>query len=455
MEAVIQKNEHYEIEIMDMGEGGEGIGKINDFTVFVPGVLMGDIIEARIIKVKKSYGFGRMIRIIKPSPFRQEPGCELDGKCGGCQLQHMQYQAQLDWKQKKVENCLKRIGKLEGIAVEPTLGMEDPFRYRNKAQYPIREENGVVQMGFFAPRSHRLVPLTDCAIQHSENAKIMKIIKNFLEENKISIYNEETHKGLVRHLVIKTGYHAEEIMVCLVINGKKLPHSEKLVAALQEMPQITSIILNHQIEKSNVILGDSCTVLAGKGTIIDHIGPLKFNISPLAFFQVNPLQTEVLYGKALEYAELTGEETVWDAYCGIGTISLFLAQKAKKVYGVEIIPEAIEMAKENAKLNDIHNAEFFAGKAEEVIPELYKQGIVADTIVVDPPRKGCDEKLLQTLKAMAPQKIVYVSCDPATLARDLAYLTQEAGYKVEKVQPVDMFPHTTHVETCVSLKKIK
>ena len=455
METVIQKNEHFEIEIIDMGEGGEGIGKINDFTLFIPGGLIGDLVEVRIVKVKKSYGYGKMIKLIKPSPFRQEVSCELGGKCGGCQLQHMNYKAQLEWKQKKVENCLKRIGKLENIVVEPTLGMEEPYRYRNKAQYPIRKEDGKVVMGFFAPRSHRLVPLSDCAIQHVDNARIMEIVRKFLQDNDISIYNEETHKGLVRHLVIKTGYHAEEIMVCLVINGKKLPHSEKLVKALQEIPQICSIILNHHVEKNNVILGDSCTVLSGKPNIIDSIGPLKFNISPLAFFQVNPLQTEVLYQKALEYAELTGKEIVWDAYCGIGTISLFLAQKAKKVYGVEIVPEAIENAKENAKLNGISNTEFFAGKAEEVIPDLYKKGVIADTIVVDPPRKGCDTKLLETLKAMAPQKIVYVSCDPATLARDLAYLTNEADYQVEKVQPVDMFPHTTHVECCVSLKKIK
>lgn len=453
MEAIIQKNEHYEIEIIDIGEGGEGIGKVNDFTLFVPGGLMGDVIEIRVLKIKKSYGFGKLVRIIKPSPFRQEVSCELGGRCGGCQLQHIKYQAQLDWKQKKVEGCLRRIGKLEDITVEPTLGMAEPFHYRNKAQYPIRKENGKVEMGFFAPRSHRLVPLSDCVIQHPENACIMKIVKDFLQENNISIYDEETHKGLVRHLMIKTGYHTNEMMVCLVINGKKLPHSEQLVEKLKAIPHITSIILNHHMEKSNVILGNECTVLAGKETIIDHIGPLKFNISPLAFFQVNPLQTEVLYQKALEYAELTGEETVWDAYCGIGTISLFLAQKAKKVYGVEIIPQAIENAKENAILNGINNAEFFAGKAEEVIPRLYKQGIIADTIVVDPPRKGCDEKLLQTLKDMAPQKIVYVSCDPATLARDLAYLTKEAGYHVEKVQPVDMFPHTTHVETVCKLSK--
>lgn len=454
MEIAIQKNEHYEIEIMDIGEGGEGIGKINDFTLFIPGVLIGDVIEVRILKVKKSYGYGKLVRIIKLSPFRQEVACELAEKCGGCQLQHMQYQAQLDWKQKKVENCLKRIGKLEDIVVEPTLGMTEPFRYRNKAQYPIRKENGKVQMGFFASRSHRLVPLSDCVIQHQDNAGIMKIVKDFLEDNSISIYDEQTHKGLVRHLVIRTGYHSNEIMVCLVINGKSLPHSELLVTALQTISNVTSIILNHHTEKSNVILGNQCTVIYGKETITDHIGSLKFNISPLAFFQVNPLQTEVLYKKALEYVGLTGEEIVWDAYCGIGTISLFLAQKAKKVYGVEIVPQAIENAKANAELNGISNVEFFTGKAEEIIPKCYEQGIVADTIVVDPPRKGCDEKLLQTLKEMAPSKIVYVSCDPATLARDLAYLTKEAGYQVDKVQPIDMFPSTTHIECCVSLKKL-
>ena len=454
MNDAIYKAQHYEIEIIDMGEGGEGIGKIQDFTVFVPKVLLGDRVEVCLTKVKKNYGFGKMVKMITPSPYRTVEGCEKETACGGCQFQHLAYEKQLEWKRQKVENCLKRIGKLEDVTVQKTLGMETPYHYRNKAQYPIRMVEGKIEIGFFAAKSRCVVPVTKCCIQHPINTQIIKVIKAFLNEYQISIYDDESHKGLVRHLMIKTGYKAQDVMVCLVINGKKLPHSEALVESLKAIPEIKSIVLNHHMDKTPVILGKECSVLYGSESITEQIGDLKFKVSPLAFFQVNPIQTKVLYQKALEYAALTGEEVVWDAYCGIGTISLFLAQKAKKVYGVEIIPEAIENARENAKLNGLQNTEFYAGKAEEVIPDLYKKGVIADTIVVDPPRKGCDEKLLETLKAMAPQKIVYVSCDPATLARDLAYLTREAGYKVEEVQPVDMFPHTTHVESVVKLRKV-
>ena len=452
MDKPIEKNQHYELTIIDMGSEGEGIGKINDFTVFIPKAVTGDVVEIRIVKVKKSFGYGKLVKLITPSPFREEPICEVADTCGGCQLQHLSYEAQLDWKTKKVKDCLSRIGGLKEIEVLPTLGMDNPYHYRNKAQYPIRKINGKVKTGFFAPRSHQLIPLETCYIQDTKKEAIMKAVLAFLEKYNISIYNEEKHTGLVRHLMIKTGYHTDEMMVCLVINGSKLPHAEELVKAIKAVAPVTSIILNQHLEKSNTILGNSCTVLDGENAIIDYIGDLQFKISPLSFFQVNPQQTEVLYTKALEYAELTGDEIVWDAYCGIGSISLFLAQKAKKVYGVEIIPEAIENAKENAALNHITNAEFYVGKAEEVIPQMYEQGIVADTIVVDPPRKGCDSKLLETLIKMSPNKIVYVSCDPATLARDLAYLVVE-GYQVEKVQPVDMFPQTTHVETVVKLSK--
>lgn len=455
MKEVIQKEQHYEVEICDLGEGGEGIGKIQDFTVFIPNALIGDLVEIKLTKVKKNHGFGEVVRMIRPSSDRVSGGCEKEAACGGCQFQALRYEKQLEWKQGKVKNCLTRIGKLTDIQVEPTLGMKDPYHYRNKAQYPVRKVNGKVEIGFFAPKSRRVVPIDNCCIQHPMNREIIKLVKAFLVENNLSIYEDETHKGLVRHLMIRTGYEAKEMMVCLVINGKTLPHSEKLIEKLKQIPQVTSVVLNHHMKNTPVILGERCTVLYGSEEITEQIGKLKFKLSPLAFFQVNPTQTEVLYQKALEFAELTGNETVWDAYCGIGTISLFLAQKAKKVYGVEIIPEATQNAKENAKLNGIHNTEFYAGKAEEIIPKLYKEGIVADTIVVDPPRKGCDEKLLETLKSMAPEKIVYVSCDPATLARDVAYLTDEAGYKVKKVQPVDMFPHSSHVECCVSLKKIK
>ncbi|WP_069998089.1 23S rRNA (uracil(1939)-C(5))-methyltransferase RlmD [Cellulosilyticum sp. I15G10I2] len=455
METPLNKNERYEIEIIDIGAEGEGIGKIDDFIVFVPHTVTGDKAEVHIVKAKKSFAYGKMLRIIEPSPIRTMPRCSSASLCGGCQLQHIAYSEQLKWKTKKVKEALRRIGGLQDIQVEDTLGMEMPFNYRNKAQYPIRKENGELKIGFFAKRSHRIVASEGCDIQDPRNERIIEIVKNFLLKYNISIYNEETHQGLVRHLLIKTAYHTQEIMVCLVINGNTLAHQDKLIEQLKEIEAVKSIVLNHNTDQTNVILGTQMTVIYGASYIIDTIGHLKFKISPLSFFQVNPLQTKVLYDKALEFANLTGTETVWDAYCGIGTISLFLAEKAKKVYGVEIVPEAIENAEANAELNHITNAAFYVGKAEEVIPKMYQEGIIADTIVVDPPRKGCDPKLLETLITMNPKNIVYVSCDPATLARDLAYLTQN-GFQVEKVQPVDMFPHTTHVETvCLMSRKDK
>jgi 23S rRNA (uracil1939-C5)-methyltransferase len=452
MERPIKKDDCVTIEIIDMGTEGEGIGKIDDFTVFVPQTVTGDKVEVLIQKVKKSFGHGKALRVIAPSPLRAEPRCGVFDQCGGCQLQHMSYEAQLKWKTKKVRETLRRIGGLKDIEVADTLGMREPFNYRNKAQYPIREENGALKIGFFAQKSHRIIPAERCDIQDTRNEAVIKRVKDFLIQQHISIYNEQTHKGLVRHLLIKTAYHTQEMMVCLVINGKTLPHQDRLIAALKEVQGLTSLVLNHNTEKTSSTLGPQMTVIHGQDFIIDQIGDLRFKISPLSFFQVNPLQTKVLYDKALEFAGLTGEETVWDAYCGIGTISLFLAQKAKKVYGVEIVPEAITNANANARLNNITNTEFFTGKAEDIIPSLYKEGIIADTIVVDPPRKGCDAKLLDTLIEMNPQKIVYVSCDPATLARDLAYLTQN-GYTVHQVQPVDMFPHTTHVECVIGMQR--
>ncbi|MEG0502175.1 MAG: 23S rRNA (uracil(1939)-C(5))-methyltransferase RlmD [Cellulosilyticaceae bacterium] len=454
MNIPVQKNEHYEMDIVDIGSNGEGIGKIEDFTVFVPNAVKGDHIEVRIIKVKKNFGFGKLIQIITPSPIRGEVKCKVADKCGGCQLQHISYASQLEWKTQKVKNAIERIGGLKGIEVKDTLGMADPFYYRNKAQYPIRLENGEIKIGFFANKSHRVIPTDTCMIQDRRNEQIIEILKKFFIEYKIAIYDEVSHKGLVRHLVVKTGYYTNEIMICLVMNGHKLPNQEILIERLLSVPGIKSIVLNHNTARTNVILSSEMTVIHGENFIVDTIGELKFKISPLAFFQVNPVQTKVLYDKALEYADLTGSETVWDAYCGIGTISLFLAQKAKKVYGVEIIEAAIENARANADLNGISNADFFAGRAEEVIPTMYQEGIIADTIVVDPPRKGCDVKLLETLVEMSPKKIVYVSCDPATLARDLAYLCEQ-GYKVKEVQPVDMFPQTTHCETVVLMTKVE
>lgn len=448
------KNEHYTIPIHDLGTRAEGIGKVDDFTVFIDKALPGDIIEARIIKVKKNFAFGKLISVIKPSPLRVEPKCPVASQCGGCQLQHLTYQGQLDYKRKKVQDTLQRIGKIEDVVVNPTIGMDNPYNYRNKAQFPVRKENGKLKIGFFAPRSHRIVDTDVCDIQHESNTQIIQLIRAFLIDQEISIYDEKEHKGLVRHIVTKVGFHTHEIMVCIVINGKTLPGSEELVKRLQTIKNVKSIVLNHNKEKGNVILGRAITTLYGNSYIRDYIGDVEFEISPLSFFQVNPVQTEVLYNKAVEYAQLTGEETVWDAYCGIGSISLFLAQKAKKVYGVEIVPEAIEDAKRNATLNKIENVEFIVGQAEEVIPYKFKEeGIQADVIVVDPPRKGCDESLLQTIVEMGPKRVVYVSCDPGTLARDLNYLT-ENGFKVVEVQPVDMFPQTNHVECVVLMSRV-
>ena len=455
MEVVVEKNKHYQVTISDLGESGEGIGKVDGYTLFIPGALVGDVVEVCVTKTKKNFGFAKVVRQITPSPNRQTPPCILEGTCGGCQIQGLSYEAQLAFKQSKVESCLKRIGGLENIKVSPIIGMKEPSRYRNKAQYPIRKEKGEIKIGFFSEKSHEVVAITDCLLQPSYHQVIIQKVKQFLETYPISIYDEQSHRGLVKHLMIKGGNNGEEVMVCLVINGKNLPHSEELVASLKRLPEVKSIVLNHHEAKSQVILGDACTVLYGVPYIMDRIGDLKFKISPMAFFQVNPVQTQILYEKALAFADLKGDEIVWDAYCGIGSISLFLAQKAKHVYGVEIIPEAIEDAKANALLNGLDNTTFYAGKAEEVIPRLYEEeGIKADVIVVDPPRKGCDEQLLTTICKMAPQKVVYVSCNPATLARDLAYLTKEAGYKVEVVQPVDMFGHTTHVETVCLLSKL-
>ncbi len=452
MDTVIEKNGKYEVEIIDMGSEGEGVGKIGDFTVFVPNTVKGDKAEILMIKVKKSYGYGKLINLVEPSPNRREPICKTASKCGGCQVQHLDYKAQLEWKKKKVIDCITRIGGIKDVKVNDTIGMQEPYYYRNKAQYPIRKIDGVVKTGFFAPRSHRLVPIDHCYIQDRVQSKVLEIVINFLQENNISIYDEESHKGLVRHLVIRTGYYTKEVMVCLVINGKELPKSNILIDMLKNEIDVTSIVLNHNTNKDNTILGKTCTVLDGSASISDYIGDLKFDISPLSFFQVNPIQTKVLYDKALEYAALTGDETVWDAYCGIGTISLFLAQEAKKVMGVEIVKEAIENAKYNARMNGIGNAQFYVGKSEEVITTMYEEGVEADVVVVDPPRKGCEEVLLETFVKMGVKKIVYVSCDPATLGRDLGYLSKN-GYKVEAVQPVDMFPHTTHVETVVKLSK--
>ena len=454
-----KKNDIVVIKIEDMGTEGEGIGKAEGFPLFVKDAVIGDEIKARIVKVKKNYGYGRLEEILTPSPFRATPRCTYNRQCGGCQLQSLSYDKQLEFKQQKVRNNLLRIGgfsaeELERI-MEPIVGMEDCWHYRNKAQFPIgTDKQGNPIAGFYAGRTHTIIANTDCALGVSENKEILEAVLLWMRSYRIPAYEEKSGKGLVRHVLIRKGFTSGELMVCLVINGKKLPKAKELVEALVQIKNMTSVSYSVNEKNTNVIMGTEIVPLWGKETIQDAIGDISFSISPLSFYQVNPVQTKKLYELAVEYAQLTGKETVWDLYCGIGTISLFMARRAGRVYGVEIIPQAIRDAKENAERNGIKNAEFFVGKAEEVLPEKYaREGISADIIVVDPPRKGCDEKCLETMLKMRPERIVYVSCDSATLARDLKLL-REGGYEPMRVRAVDQFPMSVHVETVVLLSKV-
>ena len=451
-----RKNDLVTLEIEDCGIDGEGIGKADGFTVFVKDAVIGDTVTAKIIKAKKNYGYGRLMEVLKPSPYRVEPKCEFARQCGGCQLQALSYDQQLVFKTNKVKGHLERIGGFTDIPMEPIIGMDELFHYRNKAQFPVgRNKEGKIVTGFYAGRTHNIIENRDCALGVAENKEVLDRVIAHMEKYGIEPYNEATGKGLVRHVLIRYGYFTKEVMVCLILNGNKIPKEEQLVKSLCEIPGMTSITINVNKKHSNVILGEEIRLLWGQEYITDRIGDISYQISPLSFYQVNPMQTQKLYAKALEYADLHGQETVWDLYCGIGTISLFLAQKAKFVRGVEIVPAAIENAKENAKLNGLENTEFFVGKAEEVLPREYKKnGVYADVIVVDPPRKGCDETLLETMIEMNPERIVYVSCDSATLARDLKYLC-ERGYELRKVCPVDQFGMTVHVETVVLLSQQK
>ena len=496
-----QKNQLLTTEIIDMSTEGEGIGKVNGYPFFIKDTIIGDQVEIRAIKLKKNYGYGRLEKVITPSPFRVTPPCSFHRQCGGCQIQAMSYEQQLAFKQNKVRNNLLRIGgflpeELDRM-MEPVVGMEEPFRYRNKAQYPIgRDKEGNPVAGFYAGRTHSIIANTECLLGVDENRTILEVILQYMKEYHVSAYEEASGKGLIRHVLIRKGFTSGQVMVCLVINlkgctglsGKNssrewLPHQKELIERLIEIPGMTSISVSINCEKTNVIMGTEIHTLWGKERITDTIfvrdvdnhfartgDGITFSISPLSFYQVNPVQTEKLYSLALSYAGLTGKESVWDLYCGIGTISLFLSGKASKVYGVEVVPQAIEDAKQNAANNGITNAEFFVGKAEEVLPEFYgrkdavshsgnkaEQGredmLHPDVIVVDPPRKGCDEMCLQTMLKMAPDRIVYVSCDSATLARDLRILCN-GGYELERVRPVDMFPQTVHVETVCLLSKL-
>ena len=451
---MLSKNKEYVVDIVDIGQGGVGIGKYEGFTVFVEGGLIQDKVKVRINKSKKNDAVGDIVEIIEKSPFRVDRICSDDLKdCGGCQIQELDYNKQLELKTNEVKQVISRIGKLENVEIHETIGMQSPCRYRNKAQFPIQNINGSTAIGFYKKKSHDVIPTDMCVIQHDINDKIIKIIKTYIQAYNVSIYNETTHTGVLRHLVTKVGFTTNEVMVVLVANGTNLPHLNELASVLKEnILGFKTLVLNVNKAKTNVILGKENKVIYGNGKINDYIGDLVFEISPLSFFQVNPVQTEVLYNKALEYAELKENDTVFDIYCGIGSISLFLAQKATKVYGIEIVEDAIKDAKINAKLNNLNNVEFYVGKAEEVVPKMYSEGKTANVVVVDPPRKGCDEKVLDTIVSMKPDRVVYVSCNPSTLARDLAYL-DERGYKCVEIQPVDMFPHTMHVECCAKIVK--
>ena len=461
----MNKNDIVTVEITDIGVSGEGIGHVDGYTLFIKDAVIGDVVEAKVMKAKKNYGYARLMKVITPSEYRVEPKCAFARRCGGCQIQEMSYDRQLVFKDQKIRGNLERIGGFTkdqiDTVMQPVVGMEHPFGYRNKAQFPFgTDKEGNPITGFYAGRTHDIIANTDCALGVEQNKEILEIILQYMRENKIKSYDEKTGKGLIRHALIRYGFKTKEIMVCLVVNGKKLPKAERLIEKLIQIEGMTSITISPNTRRDNVIMGDSYEILWGQGYITDYIGNVKYQISPLSFYQVNPVQTEKLYGLALEYADLKGDETVWDLYCGIGTISLFLAQKAKQVYGVEIVPQAIDDAKENAKINAIDNAEFFVGKAEEVLPEYYAEyerehngeTAHADVIVVDPPRKGCDETLLETIVKMQPEKVVYVSCDSATLARDLKYLCAN-GYEIRMCRGVDQFPQSVHVETVVLLSK--
>lgn len=444
----------YEIEITDLGHTGEGIGRAEGITVFIEGALKGDKVKAKITKSKKNYAVADLISITIPSADRVVPVCPVAHICGSCQIMQLDYQKQLEIKKDSVIQNLARIGKIENPNVVDTLGMDHPYNYRNKAQIPVGlEENHKPVLGFYKKNTHDIVPIATCYVQDKLNDAVIKTVKDYITKYSVSVYDERSHTGNLRQVITKKGYHTDQIMVILVTAKKELPFKNEIIEMLTErLPNIRTIVQNINPDKTNVIMGRTNNILYGDGIIEDTINDLIFEISPHSFYQVNPKQTKVLYDKALELADISNEDTVFDIYCGIGTISLLLAKKAKHVYGIEIVEQAIDNAKVNAKKNNIDNVSFYAGKAETLLPKLYEEGIRADVVVVDPPRKGCDETVLKTIADIQPKRIVYVSCNPSTLARDVAILT-EYGYQIEIVQPVDMFPHTMHVETVVLITR--
>ncbi|MFD2638068.1 23S rRNA (uracil(1939)-C(5))-methyltransferase RlmD [Piscibacillus salipiscarius] len=449
--APVKKNEYIDLEFVDLTHEGNGVGKIDGYPVFVPYGLPGEKAKVKIVKVKKNIAFGKLIELIEPSEDRIEPPCEVFYQCGGCQIQHMTYERQLKMKQKQVQDVMHKIAHMSDVPVHPVIGMDEPWSYRNKVQIPVGKRDGKVLTGFYQKRSHRIINMDTCPVQNEANDHIVREMSGIIEELGIEPYDEETHRGVIRHIVVRSGYHTGEMMVVLVTRTKDIPHQDKLVEKIKAFDSnIKGIIQNYNPKQTNVIIGRESKMLWGKDVIIDKIGELEFAISAHSFFQVNPEQTERLYDQALQFANLTGKETVIDAYCGIGSISLFLAQHAKKVYGVEVVPQAVDDAKDNAKRNHIDNAEFFVGEAEKVMPWWKAQGLKPDVIVVDPPRKGCDEELLKAMIDMKPEKIVYVSCNPSTLARDIKILAN-GGYSAKQIQPVDMFPQSNHIESVTEL----
>ena len=465
----MKKDQIADIIIEDMAEDGAGIGKADGYPLFVKDAVVGDTVRVKVMKDKKRYAYAKLREVLSPSPDRVRPVCPVAGPCGGCQLQALSYEAQLAFKQKKVREHLRRIGGFavtedadgDGVYVAPVLGMDVPFCYRNKEQFPVgRGKDGGIVTGFYAGRTHDIIETSDCMLSVPVCESVLARVKQWMTDYDIAPYDEETGTGLVRHVLIRTSRYFGTSMVCPVINGEELPHAQELVDLLTQDRQIISVCYNVNTGRDNVILGDRVVPLYGQPCIIDKISDRMFKISPLSFYQVNPTQTEVLYAVVRECCDLSGSEVIWDLYCGIGTISLYLCGGAKQVYGVEIVPAAIEDAKMNAEINGCKNVEFFCGRAEEVLPAYYEQeraqgrAATADIMIVDPPRKGCDPALLQTMLDMAPERIVYVSCDSATLARDLRILC-DGGYRVERVQPVDMFPQTVHVETVVLMSRIK
>lgn len=469
-----EKNQMLTVEITDIGTDGEGIGKLNGFPFFIKDAIVGDVVQAKVTKAKKTYAYARVEKVLSSSPFRVEPKCTFHRQCGGCQIQAMDYAKQLEFKEKKVRNNLIRIGgfdtELIDSVMEPVVGMDEPYFYRNKAQYPVgKNKDGEIIAGFYAGRTHTIIANTECYLGARENQMILETILSHMKEYGIEPYDEESGNGVVRHILIRKGFFSGEIMVCFILNlpdldgslDKALKGKEQLLERLAAFEGMTAISANQNTRRDNVIMGPVCKTLWGKDRITDTLDGISFEISPLSFYQVNPAQTQKLYGLAVEYANLSGKEVVWDLYCGIGTISLYMARKAGRVCGVEIIPQAIDDAKANALRNGFTNTEFYVGKAEEVLPAYYEAKIKEnaddemlhpDVICVDPPRKGCDSACLETMLKMSPKRIVYVSCDSATLARDLKILC-EGGYKLKKVRAVDQFPHTTHVETVVLLSK--